>query len=112
MSPDLQNFSYMRPPSGTGSRKELLTLKLPFFFHPPRARRKAKLSKANKNRLAMLRGGTTSTFGGTSSSISGTASSVSFTPHQGLELVADKKDDKAREANAKWFAEGSFSIVR
>ncbi|KAG0146864.1 hypothetical protein CROQUDRAFT_656855 [Cronartium quercuum f. sp. fusiforme G11] len=77
------------------------------------SRTKAKMSKANKNRLAALR----STPGsGQSLNSSGTSSSLVFTPVQGLELV-DPAAQRAKQqavldaAKPGWFAEGRFSVI-
>ncbi|EGF98727.1 uncharacterized protein MELLADRAFT_40702 [Melampsora larici-populina 98AG31] len=77
------------------------------------SRTKAKMSKANKNRLAALR----STPGsGSSLNTSGTSSSLVFTPVQGLELV-DPAAQRAKQqavldaAKPGWFAEGRFSVI-
>ncbi|WFD29147.1 U4/U6-U5 snRNP complex subunit prp31 [Malassezia sp. CBS 17886] len=77
------------------------------------AKSKAKLSKANKGRLATLNRPNLSlhTSAPTSSSLSGTASSLSFTPVQGIELVDPSRQKKVEEANAKWFREGQFSLL-
>lgn len=73
---------------------------------------KAKLSKANKARLATLNRPSLSLHSsGPGSSTSGTASSLSFTPVQGIELVDPSRQKKADEANAKWFREGQFSLL-
>ncbi|SPO20028.1 related to U4/U6 snRNP-associated 61 kDa protein [Ustilago trichophora] len=79
-------------------------------------RSKGKISKANKNRLAALRGasGTASVLGGSGGGVDGTASSLSFTPVQGIELVdpSRKRDgSKAEGENAKWFKQGQFSLL-
>ncbi|GAA94126.1 uncharacterized protein L969DRAFT_93509 [Mixia osmundae IAM 14324] len=68
-------------------------------------RTKAKMSKASKNRLSMLRAATSG------SQTSGTASSLSFTPHQGLEIIDPTRANRVEEANKKWFAAGSFSHI-
>lgn len=81
-------------------------------------RSKSRMSKANKNRLAALRGATTSASNGMSSVLhgggtDGTASSLSFTPVQGLELVDPSrgKAGGAQGENAKWFKQGQFSLL-
>ncbi|TKY90592.1 hypothetical protein EX895_000590 [Sporisorium graminicola] len=82
-------------------------------------RSKGKISKANKNRLAALRGasgvgGTSSVLGRGSGGLDGTASSLSFTPVQGIELVDPSKGKDARggeEEHAKWFKQGQFSLL-
>jgi U4/U6 small nuclear ribonucleoprotein PRP31 len=73
-------------------------------------RSKARMSKANKSRIAALRGAA----GGTQSVLGrggadGTASSLAFTPVQGIELV-DPSRRKAQE-NEKWFKQGQFSLL-
>ncbi|KAI3487615.1 hypothetical protein L1887_48396 [Cichorium endivia] len=73
-------------------------------------RSKARMSKANKNRIAALRGaagGTQSVLG--RGGVDGTASSLAFTPVQGIELV-DPSRRKAQE-NEKWFKHGQFSLL-
>ncbi|KDN40513.1 Nop domain-containing protein [Tilletiaria anomala UBC 951] len=76
---------------------------------------RAKMSKRNINRLAALRGPTSSSLSAASaldSATSGTASSLSFTPVQGIELVDPSRNKtKVDEANAKWFKEGAFSML-
>ena len=74
---------------------------------------KARMSKANKERLATLNRPTLSlqsTSPGMAST-SGTASSLSFTPVQGIELVDPSRQKKVDEAKSKWFREGQFSLV-
>ncbi|SJX60404.1 related to U4/U6 snRNP-associated 61 kDa protein [Sporisorium reilianum f. sp. reilianum] len=76
-------------------------------------RSKGKISKANKSRLAALRGASA---GGTSSvlrgagGVDGTASSLSFTPVQGIELVDPSKRGGQGEEE-KWFKQGQFSLL-
>ncbi|OAV88633.1 hypothetical protein PTTG_08470 [Puccinia triticina 1-1 BBBD Race 1] len=78
------------------------------------SRSRAKLSKANKNRLSALRSSAASS--GQSALTSGTSSSLVFTPVQGLELV-DPAAQRARQqatleaAKPGWFVEGRFSVV-
>lgn len=73
-------------------------------------RSKGKISKANKNRLAALRGASTAQTG--MSIVDGTASSLSFTPVQGIELAdPSRARQSAQSANAKWFKEGQFSLL-
>lgn len=85
-------------------------------------RSKGKISKANKNRLAALRGasssgnGMNSVLGG--GQVDGTASSLSFTPVQGIELVDPSKRANGgaggaagQETEAKWFKQGQFSLL-
>lgn len=70
-------------------------------------RSKGKISKANKNRLAALRG---SSGGG----VDGTQSSLSFTPVQGIELVDPSKRKTGGEGGGegeKWFKQGQFSLL-
>lgn len=78
-------------------------------------RSKGKISKANKNRLAALRGasaaGTASVLGARAGGVDGTASSLSFTPVQGLELVDPSRAKPAHDQNAKWFKQGQFSLL-
>ncbi|SNX81680.1 related to U4/U6 snRNP-associated 61 kDa protein [Melanopsichium pennsylvanicum] len=80
-------------------------------------RSKGKISKANKNRLAALRGasmgGTSSVVGGKGGSMmDGTATSLSFTPVQGIELVdPSSRGKKKQEEEAKWFKQGQFSLL-
>ncbi|EPQ28795.1 uncharacterized protein PFL1_03598 [Pseudozyma flocculosa PF-1] len=71
-------------------------------------RSKARMSKANKNRIAALKQRPTA---GSAALESGTASSLSFTPVQGLELIDPSKQQKAQQANEKWFKEGQFSLL-
>ncbi|BGP40324.1 U4/U6-U5 snRNP complex subunit prp31 [Rhodotorula kratochvilovae] len=69
------------------------------------ARSKAKLSKSAKGRIASIKAPS-------GAATSGLATSLAFTPVQGLELVdPSKMRSKVDDANAKWFAEGAFSIV-
>ncbi|CAH7671402.1 U4/U6 small nuclear ribonucleoprotein Prp31 [Phakopsora pachyrhizi] len=81
-------------------------------------RSKAKLSKANKNRLAALRSSGSSSQGGSNQSglNSGISSSLTFTPVQGLELVDPAAQQRSKQANLEavkpsWFVEGRFSVV-
>lgn len=68
----------------------------------------AKLSKANKLRTAAL--SRAAGLGG--SQTSGTATSLTVTPVQGFELTNRAAlAQKAKEANDKWFAGGTFSFV-
>lgn len=77
------------------------------------AKSKAKMSKANKNRLAALRASSGS---GASAGSSGISSSLVFTPVQGLELV-DPAAQRAKQqaaldaAKPGWFGEGRFSVI-
>lgn len=71
----------------------------------------AKLSKANKLRTATLARAAQSGLGG-SQSTSGTATSLTVTPVQGFELTNHTAlAQRVKEANAKWFAGGTFSFV-
>lgn len=74
---------------------------------------KARMSKANKARLATLNRPSLSlnNVGPGAASSSGTASSLSFTPVQGIELVDPSRQKKVDDANAKWFREGQFSLL-
>ena len=74
------------------------------------AKSKARMSKANKERLATLNR-PFSLESVPRTSAAGTQSSLSFTPVQGIELVDPSRQQKAAEANAKWFSEGQFSLV-
>ena len=73
------------------------------------ARSKGKISRANKNRLAALRGATAGANGG--GVLDGTASSLSFTPVQGIELVDPSKRKSGEGQDAKWFKQGQFSLL-
>ncbi|KAH9927134.1 Nop domain-containing protein [Epithele typhae] len=72
------------------------------------AKSRAKLSKANKLRMATL----TRAAQGGGASTSGTATSLTVTPVQGFELT-NKAAAAARvkEANERWFSNGTFSFV-
>lgn len=74
---------------------------------------KARMSKANKDRLATLNRPTLSLRETMAAppETSGTASSLSFTPVQGIELVDPSRQKKVDEANARWFREGQFSLL-
>lgn len=74
---------------------------------------KAKMSKRNQDRINLLKNSRSgaSTLESVGGESSGTASSLSFTPVQGIELVDPSRQRKVDEANAKWFKEGSFSIL-
>jgi U4/U6 small nuclear ribonucleoprotein PRP31 len=77
------------------------------------AKSRAKLSKQNKLRLAMLN---RAAAGGGPSGLqtSGTATSLTFTPAQGLELANPSAlAEKLKAANDRWFAGGSgtFSYI-
>ncbi|KAI0770754.1 hypothetical protein BC629DRAFT_1291862 [Irpex lacteus] len=75
------------------------------------AKSRAKLSKANKLRTAALTQAARSSLGG-SSQAAGTATSLTVTPVQGFELTNRAAlAQKAKEANEKWFAGGTFSFV-
>ncbi|KAI9001305.1 Nop domain-containing protein [Trametes punicea] len=71
------------------------------------AKSRAKLSKANKLRLAAL---TRAAQSGTATS--GTATSLTVTPVQGFELTnRAAAAQRVKEANERWFASGTFSFV-
>ncbi|KAH7100675.1 Nop domain-containing protein [Auriculariales sp. MPI-PUGE-AT-0066] len=75
---------------------------------------KAKMSKANKLRTALLTQQAKMSGSGSSSSsaISGTATSLAVTPHQGFELVnRSAMAQRVKEANEKWFAGGTQTYV-
>jgi U4/U6 small nuclear ribonucleoprotein PRP31 len=68
---------------------------------------RAKLSKANKLRTAAL---TRAAQSGIHSS--GLATSLSVTPAQGFELTnRAAAAQRVKEANERWFAAGSFSVL-
>ncbi|KAF4619877.1 hypothetical protein D9613_005501 [Agrocybe pediades] len=70
------------------------------------AKSRAKLSKANKLRVAAL------TRSAQASQSSGTATSLSVTPAQGFELTnRSVQAQRVKEANEKWFSGGTFSFV-
>ncbi|KZW03998.1 Nop domain-containing protein [Exidia glandulosa HHB12029] len=72
---------------------------------------KAKMSKANKLRTALLtqQAKTTSS---SAAQISGTATSLAVTPAQGFELVnRAAMAQRVKEANDKWFASGTVTHV-
>jgi len=72
------------------------------------AKTRAKMSKANKLRTAAL----TRAAQGASSQASGTATSLVFTPAQGFQLQNPTlAQQRVKEANDRWFAQGSFSFV-
>jgi len=77
------------------------------------AKSRAKMSKQNKLRLAMLN--RVAAGGGPSGlQTSGTATSLTFTPAQGLELANPSAlAEKLKAANDRWFAAGSgtFSYI-
>ncbi|KAI0347438.1 Nop domain-containing protein [Trametopsis cervina] len=74
------------------------------------AKSRAKLSKANKLRTAALSRAAQGLGGG--SQTSGTATSLTVTPVQGFELTNRAAlAQRAKEANDKWFAGGTFSFV-
>jgi U4/U6 small nuclear ribonucleoprotein PRP31 len=74
---------------------------------------KAKMSKRNQDRINTLKASRSgaSVLDSAGGESSGTASSLSFTPVQGIELVDPSRQRKVDEANAKWFKEGSFSVM-
>ncbi|KAF9246927.1 hypothetical protein BU15DRAFT_84523 [Melanogaster broomeanus] len=72
------------------------------------AKSRAKMSKANKLRTAVL----TRAAQSGSVSQSGTATSLTVTPVQGFELTnRSAAAQRVKEANERWFASGSFSFV-
>ncbi|KAF9484013.1 Nop domain-containing protein [Pholiota conissans] len=73
------------------------------------AKSRAKMSKANKLRTAVL---TRSAQQSQSSLSSGTTTSLSVTPSQGFELTnRNTRLQQVKEANQKWFSGGTFSFV-
>ncbi|KAH9894376.1 Nop domain-containing protein [Cubamyces lactineus] len=71
------------------------------------AKSRAKLSKANKLRIAAL---TKAAQSGTATS--GTATSLTVTPVQGFELTnRAAAAQRVKEANERWFSNGTFSFV-
>ncbi|KAI0356525.1 Nop domain-containing protein [Trametes cingulata] len=71
------------------------------------AKSRAKLSKANKLRVAAL---TKAAQSGTATS--GTATSLTVTPVQGFELTnRAAAAQRVKEANERWFSSGTFSFV-
>jgi len=73
------------------------------------AKSKAKMSKANKLRTAMLTQAARSSSG---TQTSGTATSLAVTPAHGFELVnRGLAAQRAKEANERWFGSGGFSFV-
>ncbi|KAM5534873.1 hypothetical protein V8D89_011428 [Ganoderma adspersum] len=73
------------------------------------AKSRAKLSKANKLRMAAL---TQAAQSGTASTTSGTATSLTVTPVQGFELTnRAAAAARVKEANERWFSSGTFSFV-
>ncbi|KAI0663148.1 Nop domain-containing protein [Cubamyces menziesii] len=71
------------------------------------AKSRAKLSKANKLRIAAL---TKAAQSGTATS--GTATSLTVTPVQGFELTnRSAAAQRVKEANERWFSNGTFSFV-
>ncbi|KAI0033798.1 hypothetical protein K488DRAFT_77690 [Vararia minispora EC-137] len=66
---------------------------------------RAKMSKKNKLRTAAL------TRAAQSAPTSGTASSLVVTPVQGFELTNRAAAQRVKEANDRWFANGTFSFV-
>ncbi|KAI0698603.1 Nop domain-containing protein [Cytidiella melzeri] len=74
------------------------------------AKSRAKLSKANKLRTAALT--RAAGLGGSGSQSAGTATSLTVTPIQGFELTNRAAlAQKAKEANERWFAGGTFSFI-
>ncbi|KIM68695.1 hypothetical protein SCLCIDRAFT_13475 [Scleroderma citrinum Foug A] len=72
------------------------------------AKSRAKLSKANKLRTAMLTRVAQSSGG---AATSGTATSLTVTPVQGFELNRAAMAQRVKEANDRWFAGGTFSFA-
>ncbi|TBU32009.1 Nop domain-containing protein, partial [Dichomitus squalens] len=73
------------------------------------AKSRAKLSKANKLRVAAL---TKAAQSGTATATSGTATSLTVTPVQGFELTnRAAAAARVKEANERWFSNGTFSFV-
>jgi len=72
------------------------------------AKTRAKMSKSNKLRTAAL----TRAAQNATSQTSGTATSLVFTPAQGFQLQnPSMAQQRVRDANERWFAQGSFSFV-
>ncbi|KAG1715949.1 hypothetical protein ID866_1238 [Astraeus odoratus] len=71
------------------------------------AKSRAKLSKANKLRTAMLARAAQ----GSGQATLGTATSLTVTPVQGFELNRAAAAQRVKEANDRWFAGGNFSFV-
>ncbi|KAI0306944.1 hypothetical protein B0F90DRAFT_1807663 [Multifurca ochricompacta] len=69
------------------------------------AKTRAKMSKANRLRTAAL------ARAANSAQTSGTASSLVVTPVQGFELTNRAAAQRVKEANDRWFANGTFSFV-
>ncbi|KAI0248712.1 hypothetical protein BJV78DRAFT_1276473 [Lactifluus subvellereus] len=69
------------------------------------AKTRAKMSKTNRLRTAAL------ARAANSSQTSGTASSLVVTPVQGFELTNRAAAQRVKEANDRWFANGTFSFV-
>jgi len=69
------------------------------------AKSRAKMSKANRLRTAAL------ARVANSAQTSGTASSLTVTPVQGFELTNRAAAQRVKEANDRWFANGTFSFV-
>ncbi|KAF8264964.1 hypothetical protein EI94DRAFT_1772531 [Lactarius quietus] len=69
------------------------------------AKTRAKMSKANRLRTAAL------SRAANSAQTSGTASSLIVTPVQGFELTNRAAAQRVKEANDRWFANGTFSFV-
>ncbi|KAH8988625.1 Nop domain-containing protein [Lactarius akahatsu] len=69
------------------------------------AKTRAKMSKANRLRTAAL------SKAASSAQTSGTASSLIVTPVQGFELTNRAAAQRVKEANDRWFANGTFSFV-
>jgi len=73
---------------------------------PSHAERQHDLSKTNRLRTAALARAANS-----SAQTSGTASSLVVTPVQGFELTNRAAAQRVKEANDRWFANGTFSFV-
>jgi len=69
------------------------------------AKSRAKMSKTNRLRTAAL------ARAANSAQTSGTASSLVVTPVQGFELTNRAAAQRVKEANDRWFANGTFSFV-
>ncbi|KAH9998387.1 hypothetical protein BJV77DRAFT_1058779 [Russula vinacea] len=69
------------------------------------AKTRAKMSKSNRLRTAAL------ARAANSPQTSGTASSLIVTPVQGFELTNRAAAQRVKEANDRWFANGTFSFV-
>ncbi|EJD53807.1 Nop domain-containing protein [Auricularia subglabra TFB-10046 SS5] len=73
---------------------------------------KAKMSKANKLRTALLTQQAKASTSSAAQITSGTATSLAVTPAQGFELVNRAAiAQRVKEANEKWFASGTVTYV-